>query len=61
MGILRKFSLVMLFIVSALMLAACGTSKKFNIAIGPPASETNNVSRLILEAYGLKEGDYTAF
>lgn len=61
MGILRKFSFVLLFIVSVLMLAACGTSKKYNIAIGPPASETNNVSRLILEAYGLKEGDYTAF
>lgn len=60
MNLLRKGAIFLIFIVSALILAACG-SKNYNIAIGPPASETNNVSRLILEAYGLEEGDYTAF
>ena len=60
MNLLRKGTIFLVFVVSALILAACG-SKKYNIAIGPPASETNNVSRLILEAYGLEEGDYTAF
>ncbi|MBB4823558.1 TRAP-type uncharacterized transport system substrate-binding protein [Sporosarcina luteola] len=43
-----------------LILSACGGSKR-NIAIGPPASETNNVSKIILEAYGVKDGDYKAF
>lgn len=43
-----------------MVLVACGGGGK-NIAIGPPASETNTVSKLILEAYGLEEGDYTAF
>src|SRR5690606_7414017 len=32
-----------------------------NIAIGPPASETNNLSKIILDAYGIGDGDYTAF
>lgn len=32
-----------------------------NIAIGPPGSGTQAAARLILEAYGLKDGDYTAF
>ena len=43
-----------------LVLSACGGGKK-NIAIGPPASETNNVSKLILEAYGIEDGDYKAY
>lgn len=50
------------FIVMAglLILSACGGDGK-NIAIGPPASETNGASQLILEAYGLTEDDYTAY
>ena len=44
-----------------LILSACGGGGKKNIAIGPAASETNNVSRLILEAYGIEDGDYKAF
>ncbi|WP_088033336.1 TAXI family TRAP transporter solute-binding subunit [Evansella clarkii] len=32
-----------------------------NIAIGPPGSGTQAAARLILEAYGLEDGDYTAF
>ena len=43
-----------------LVLAACGEGKK-NIAIGPPASETNTASSLILDAYGIGDGDYNAF
>ena len=43
-----------------LVLSACGGGAK-NIAIGPAASETNNVSKLILEAYGIEDGDYKAF
>jgi len=38
-----------------------GTAQAAKIAIGPPASETNSVSRVILEGYGLGEGDYEAF
>ncbi|MEJ8767300.1 TAXI family TRAP transporter solute-binding subunit [Oceanobacillus sp. HCA-5259] len=43
-----------------LILAACGEGKK-NIAIGPPASETNTASSLILDAYGIGDGDYNAY
>ncbi|UCZ52021.1 TAXI family TRAP transporter solute-binding subunit [Bacillus shivajii] len=32
-----------------------------NVAIGPPGSGTQALARLILEAYGLEDGDYTAF
>ncbi|WP_019122204.1 TAXI family TRAP transporter solute-binding subunit [Brevibacillus massiliensis] len=31
------------------------------IAIGPGGSTTNTISKVILEAYGIKEGDYTSF
>lgn len=56
-----KYRMMLTFIfVVALLLTACSGGKK-NIAIGPAASETNNISRLILEAYGMKEGDYKAF
>ncbi len=41
----------LLFLVAGLILilSACGGGSK-NIAIGPPASETNNVSKLILRS-----------
>src|SRR5699024_2991013 len=45
----------------ASMFAMVGSAQAAKIAIGPPASETNSVSRVILEAYGLKDGDYEAF
>src|SRR5690625_1358315 len=45
----------------ASMFAVFGTAQAAKIAIGPPASETNSVSRVILEAYGIGEGDYQAF
>lgn len=52
-----------LFIVIALLvvLSACSGGGKKNIAIGPPASETNNVSKLILKAYGIEDADYNKF
>lgn len=53
-------SLLFLMFGLVLILSACGGSKK-NIAIGPAASETNNVSKIILEGYGIGEGDYKAF
>lgn len=42
------------------LLGACGSSGK-NIAIGPPASETNSASKLILATYGVEEGDYSSY
>ncbi|WP_225986100.1 TAXI family TRAP transporter solute-binding subunit [Psychrobacillus glaciei] len=43
-----------------LLIAGCSEGKK-NIAIGPPASETNSISKLILDAYGIGDDDYTGF
>ena len=44
-----------------LVLSACGGGGKKNIAIGPAASETNNVSKLILKGYGIEDDEYKAF
>ncbi|SFB11648.1 hypothetical protein SAMN04488072_107111 [Lentibacillus halodurans] len=43
-----------------LLLAACGDGGS-NVAIGPPASETNSASQLILDAYGISEDDYSQY
>ncbi|MBD7984703.1 TAXI family TRAP transporter solute-binding subunit [Sporosarcina sp. Sa2YVA2] len=56
----RVHSLLVVLLGVILLLSACGGGKK-NIAIGPPASETNNVSKIILDAYGVGDGDYKAF
>ncbi|RNA70092.1 TAXI family TRAP transporter solute-binding subunit [Alteribacter keqinensis] len=32
-----------------------------NVAIGPPGSGTQDAAKMILEAYGLEDGDYNAF
>nr|WP_298411148.1 TAXI family TRAP transporter solute-binding subunit [uncultured Halomonas sp.] len=50
-------------IVASTLLSACSESgsSQPNIAIGPPASTTQQVSRLILEAYGIGEDDYSAY
>lgn len=44
-------------------LSGCGdsSSSKPNVAIGPPASTTQQVSQLILKAHGVKEDDYSAY
>ncbi|MET3655723.1 TAXI family TRAP transporter solute-binding subunit [Sporosarcina psychrophila] len=52
--------LFFLAIGMVLVLSACGGGSE-NIAIGPAASETNNVAKLILQAYGLEDGDYKAY
>ncbi|WP_054950157.1 TAXI family TRAP transporter solute-binding subunit [Numidum massiliense] len=56
-------SVIALCVALVMVLSACnifgGGGKK--IAVGPPASETQSVSKLIFEAYGLKEGDYEKF
>ena len=54
----RMRGLFLLVIGLMLILSACGGGGKKNIAIGPAASETNNVSKLILKAYGIEDGDY---
>lgn len=41
--------------------AIFSSAEAARIAIGPPASETNSVTRVILDAYGIGEGDYQAF
>lgn len=51
------------------VLAACGGddstggdgAKDAKIAIGPAASETNTISKVILAAHGLEDGDYEMF
>lgn len=49
-------------LAAAAFLSACGDSGSVpNIAIGPPASTTQSVSRLIFDAYGIEEEDYNAY
>lgn len=44
------------------LLAACGGGgEKAKIAIGPVASETNSISKVILEAHGIGEDDYEEY
>ncbi|WP_164218013.1 TAXI family TRAP transporter solute-binding subunit [Virgibacillus sp. YIM 98842] len=43
-----------------LFLTACGGGGT-SIAIGPPASETNSVSKVLFEAYGIGEDDYSEY
>lgn len=70
----KLLTLVALIAAMILALAACGGSSdsgnesskggggsKARIAIGPPGSATNTISKDILAAYGLAEGDYQAF
>lgn len=76
MGKTRFLTLVTMLVSLILVLAACGgddstsgddsgdsgsSGKKAKIAIGPPASETNSISQVILSAHGVEEGDYQAF
>lgn len=67
----KKFLTVLALLASfVLLLAACGGDKSTDgggggknakIAIGPPASETNTISKVILAAHGLEDGDYQVF
>src|SRR5699024_5147724 len=57
----RKRFLRIIVIGLALFLSACGDGGDTDIAIGPPASETNSLSQAILKAYDIGEGDYTEY
>ncbi|MAY72652.1 MAG: hypothetical protein CME82_14500 [Halomonas sp.] len=50
-------------IAASTLLSACsdGASSTPNVAIGPPASTTQLVSKLLLDAHGVKEDDYSAY
>ncbi|MEC5422899.1 TAXI family TRAP transporter solute-binding subunit [Virgibacillus sp. C22-A2] len=56
----KLVGLMMLMLSMVLLLSACGGGGK-SIAIGPPASETNSVSKLILAAHGIGDDDYSAY
>ncbi|GKW48729.1 TAXI family TRAP transporter solute-binding subunit [Halomonas sp. NCCP-2165] len=58
-----SFPLAMVGLAAGPLLVGCGddTSSKPNIAIGPPASTAQNVSQLILDAYGIGEDAYTTY
>ncbi len=60
MGKIRVLGFTGILIMLVLLLAACSGEAK-NIAIGPAGSATNTVSKLILSAYGIEEGDYNAY
>lgn len=55
----RVGSIAILLSAILLILAACGGKAK--IGIGPAGSATNTVTQIILEAYGVEEGDYSDF
>src|SRR5690625_4156552 len=57
----RLIGIVTLLVGMALFLAACGGGGKTKIAIGPPASATNTLSKVILDAYGIGSDDYEEF
>lgn len=65
----KVFTFILLLVSCVFVLAACSgtgstggdSGKKAKIAIGPPASETNNISKVLLAAHGLEEGDYQVF
>jgi hypothetical protein len=55
-----KKSILLTMLAFLFVLAACGGGGT-SIAIGPPASETNSVSQLLFEAYGIGEDDYSEY
>ena len=57
---LKIVGLIGILLSLVLVLVACSGEAK-NIAIGPAGSATNTVSKLILDAYGIEEGDYNEF
>jgi hypothetical protein len=56
----KKTGVLAILMTVLLFLGACGGGG-VSIAIGPPASETNSVSQLIFEAYGIEDGDYNDY
>ncbi|WP_219920322.1 TAXI family TRAP transporter solute-binding subunit [Pseudomonas sp. Q2-TVG4-2] len=50
-------------LAAGMLLAGCGENgpNKPNIAIGPPASTTQNVSQMIFDAYGIDKDAYTTY
>src|SRR5690625_2360247 len=76
MGKTRFLTFVTILVSLIFVLAACGeddstgsddggssegSGSNAKIAIGPPASETNTISQVILAAHGIEEGDYQVF
>lgn len=70
----RFLTLVTMLVGLVLVLAACGGDDTggegesegsggtdARIAIGPPGSETNSISKVLLAAHGLEDGEYQAF
>ena len=70
---LKNIYLVMIIALISVLLVACGGdkeddgkkestgSKKAKVAIGPIGSESNSISKIMLDAHGLEEGDYDEF
>ena len=56
----KKMSVVMVLLSMMLLLVACG-GDKVGIAIGPPASGTNTLSKYIFEAYDIGEDDFQEY
>src|SRR5699024_12361033 len=76
MGKTRFLTFVTILVSLIFVLAACGgddstgsddggsgegSGSNAKIRIGPPASETNTISQVILAAHGSEEGDYQVF
>src|SRR5699024_4143488 len=74
MGKTRFLTFIFMLVGAIMVLAACGGeedstggggeeegAKGAKIAIGPPASETNTISKVLLAAHGIEEGDYEEF
>ena len=56
----RWFWTLAIMFIFVLFLSACGEGKT-NIAIGPAASETQSISKLIMKAYGIEDSDYKKY
>jgi len=57
----RLVGLAVLFVSVALMLGGCGGGDQAKIAIGPPGSATNTMTKEIFSAYGIESDDYEEY
>lgn len=57
----KKIGLFFSIMIGTMLLLAACNSGKTDIAIGPPASETNSFSKVLFEAYDIGEDDYKEF